>query len=125
MIPLQLRVIALLVLVLLLLWVVSLIRRQRLSVQDSLAWLLTTLSAMAITAFPELLGAVSHLLGIQVPANALFGAGLVYLGVNVLALTIVASESSARLRRLVQEVALLRAELERERSLRREQEAGR
>ncbi len=112
-VPLELRVIALVTLTALLIWVVTLIRRQKLSVQDSLAWLVTTLAAVVVAAFPELLVALARLVGVQVPSNALFAAGLVYLAVNLLSVTIAASENSARTRRLAQECALLRAELDR------------
>ncbi len=52
-------------------------------------------------------------MGVQVPSNALFAAGLVYLAVNLLWVTIATSASAERTRRLAQECALLRAEVER------------
>jgi hypothetical protein len=118
-IPVELRLSAFAVLALFLAWVVGLIRRQRLSVRDSLAWLLTTLAAIVFTLVPETLVALSRLVGIHVPANAFFGGGILYLAVNVLAGTLSVSENAARTRRLTQECALLRAELE---ALRREVE---
>jgi len=111
MIPLQLRAVAMAVLCLLLAWVVRLIRRQRLTVQDSLAWLVSTLLVIAVVAFPQLLAAVAAAIGIQVPANALFALGLLYLAVNTLSLTVAVSEGSVRVRRLAQECALLRDEI--------------
>ncbi len=65
-----------------------------------------------VTAFPGVLAWAAQLVGVQVPANALFGAGLLYLAVNVLATTIAVSRSTADVRRLAQESALLRAEVE-------------
>lgn len=112
-IPLELRLMALAVLGTFLAWVVRLIRRQRLSVRDSLAWLLTTLLAILVTAVPEILVAISTLVGIHVPSNAFFAAGILYLAVNVLVATLGISDNSARARRLAQECALLRAELTR------------
>ncbi len=93
-------------------WVLWLIRRRRLHLRESLIWLITTLGAIAVTAFPRLLEWGAHLVGIQVPANALFGAGLLYLAVNVLAVTISVSTNTNRLRRVAQECALLRAEID-------------
>jgi hypothetical protein len=110
--PAELQIPALLVLGLFLAWVLRLIRAHQLSVRDSLAWLLTTLLALIATAFPSLLVAVARLLGVQVPSNAVFGLGLLYLAVNVLAVTLTASAATARTRRLAQECALLRAELD-------------
>jgi hypothetical protein len=111
-IPMELRLSALAILVLFLSWVIRLIRRQRLSVRDSLAWLLTTLLAIVVTVFPDILVAGSRLVGIHVPANAFFAGGILYLAVNVLASTLAISEGAGRVRRLTQECALLRAELE-------------
>lgn len=111
--PPGVQLLALVVLALVLAWVVRLIRSQRLSVRDSLTWLLTTLAALVVTAFPTLLAAGARLIGVQVPSNAIFGAGLVYLAVNLLFVTIANSGNAERTRRLAQECALLRAEVDR------------
>lgn len=110
--PLGMQLGALAILLCFLAWVVWLIRTEQLSLRDSLAWLLTTLAATAVTAFPQLLGWLARAVGVQVPANALFGAGLLYLAVNVLSVTLLASSAAHRTRRLAQECALLRADLE-------------
>lgn len=110
--PIELRLTALAILAVFLAWVIRLIRRQRLSVRDSLAWLLTTLLAILLTIVPELLVAISTRLGIHLPSNAFFAAAILYLAVNVLAVTLSVSSNASRQRRLTQECALLRAELE-------------
>ncbi len=51
-------------------------------------------------------------------SNALFGAAVLYLAVNVLVNTVASSQNAARIRRLAQECASLRAELEAERAAR-------
>lgn len=111
--PLGIQLTALAVLLAFLAWVVRLIRSQRLSVRDSLAWLVTTGLALLVTAFPSLLVAAAHLVGVQIPSNAVFGVGLLYLAVNVLTVTITTSGNAERTRRLAQECALLRAEVDR------------
>jgi hypothetical protein len=110
--PVEIQLLSLAILLAFSLWVLWLIRTQRLHLRESLIWLLTTVAAIAVTAWPELLVRGSRLVGVQVPANALFGAGLLYLALNVLAITIAVSQNTARVRRLAQECALLRAELE-------------
>jgi hypothetical protein len=110
--PIEIQLVALTVLVAFSAWVVWLIRTQRLYLRESLIWLVTTLAAILITAQPQLLAWGARILGVQVPANALFGAGLLYLAVNVLSVTIAVSGNTSRVRRLAQECALLRAELE-------------
>lgn len=110
--PVELQLLSLGVLFLFSGWVFWLIRTRRLHLREALLWLLTTLAAIAVTAFPPLLAWGAKLVGIQVPANALFGAGILYLVVNVLAVTISVSRNTVHLRRLAQECALLRAEVE-------------
>jgi hypothetical protein len=110
--PLQFQLIAIGVLLAFTGWVVWLIRRQRLHLRESLMWLLSTLGALAVTAFPDLLVRAAALLGVQVPSNALFGAALLYLALNVLSVTITLSGNTTQVRRLAQECALLRAQLE-------------
>lgn len=110
--PVQIQLLSLGVLLVFSGWVFWLIRAQRLHLRESLIWLVTTLAAIVVTAWPELLVRGSRLIGVQVPSNALFGAGLLYLAVNVLSITIAVSGNSTAARRLAQECALLRAEIE-------------
>ncbi len=110
--PLEVQIPALAIQLLFLGWVVQLIRKHRLSLRDSLLWLLTTVAAIVVTAFPRLLVAAADLAGVQVPSNAVFGVGLLYVALNVLSVTIAASSNAAHVRRLSQECALLRAEIE-------------
>jgi hypothetical protein len=110
--PLEIQLLSLAVLLVFSGWVLWLIRTQRLHLREALIWLLTTVAAVAVTAFPGLLAWGARLVGVQVPSNALFGAAILYLAVNVLAITISVSANTTRVRRLAQECALLRAELE-------------
>ena len=115
-IPLELQVVSILVLTAFLLWVLRLVRTQRLSLRDSLVWVVTTLVATVVALFPGILVRAAHLVGFQVASNALFGAAILYLAVNVLVNTVASSQNAARIRRLTQECAALRAELEAERA---------
>ena len=99
-IPRELQVVSLVVLGLFLLWVLRLVRTQRLSLRDSLVWVVTTLLATLVALFPGILVHAARLLGFQVPSNALFGAAVLYLAVNVLVTTVAASQNAARIRRL-------------------------
>ena len=113
MLPLELKLTGTLILVTFIAWVLWLIRRQRLTLRDSLLWLLSTAGALLLTLAPGLLGSIAHAVGVQVASNALFAAAVVYLSVNVLGVTLVTSANSARVVRLAQECALLRGELAR------------
>jgi hypothetical protein len=111
-IPVELQVVSIVVLAIFLLWVLRLVRTQRLSLRDSLVWVVTTLVATGVALFPGILVRAAHFLGFQVASNALFGAAVLYLAVNVLVNTVAGSQNAARIRRLAQECASLRAELE-------------
>ncbi len=111
--PPEIQVIGIAVLLVFLGWVLGMVRARRLSLRDSLVWLLSTAAALAVTAFPRLLVWLSGAIGVQVPSNALFGIAIVYLSVNVLSTTVASSSNAALARRLAQECALLRAELDR------------
>jgi hypothetical protein len=119
-IPFELQAISIAVLAAFLLWVLRLVRTQRLSLRDSLVWVVTTLVAALVALFPGILVRVAHLVGFQVASNAVFGAAILYLAVNVLVNTVAGSQNAARIRRLAQECAALRAELEAARAPRRE-----
>jgi hypothetical protein len=108
----QIQVVSTLVLAALLGWVIYLVRYHRLSLRDSLAWLLSTAAALVIAAFPALLGEAADALGVAVPANALFAFAFAYTLLNLLAATVAISANASRIRRLAQECALLRGELD-------------
>ena len=115
--PIGIRLLGAAVLLLFLGWVVAMVRARRLSLRDSLVWLLSTIGALAATAYPQLLLLFARAVGVEIPANALFGIAIIYLSVNMVSVTVAGSMNAARVRRLTQECALLRAEIDR---LRRE-----
>ena len=110
--PLELQVVACGTLLAFFLWVVYLVRFHRLSLRDSLLWMLSTVAVFVLALFPRLLQSMARALTIEVPSNALFALAILYLTLNVLSLTIALSSSASRTRRLTQECALLRGELE-------------
>jgi hypothetical protein len=110
--PLELQILACVTLLAFSGWVLYLVRLQSLSLRDSLLWLLSTGVVVMFAIFPRLLQDLARAIGVQVPSNALFALAILYLTLNVLSLTIVLSKESIRTRRLAQECALLRAELD-------------
>jgi len=110
--PLELQILACVTLLAFSGWVLYLVRLQSLSLRDSLLWLLSTGVVVVFAIFPRLLQDLARAIGVQVPSNALFALAILYLTLNVLSLTIVLSKESIRTRRLAQECALLRPELD-------------
>jgi hypothetical protein len=120
-VPSQLQLFAVAVLTAFVAWVVYLIRYHRLSLRDSLLWLLSTGTALLVALFPGLLTRAARALGVAVPSNALFAFAFLYILLNLLAMTVAISGNAARLRRITQECALLRAEID---ALRRRRSDG-
>ena len=110
--PLELQILACGTLLAFFGWVVHLVRRERLTLRDSLLWIVSTGAVFAMTLFPRLLQAMARALAVEVPSNALFALAILYLTLNVLSLTIALSNGATRARRLTQECALLRGELD-------------
>jgi hypothetical protein len=111
-VPVGLQLALGLILVAFLGWVVQLIRKQRLSLRESLLWLVSTLIALCLVAFPPVLQKFAVMAGVKVPSNALFGGAFLYVLVNLLSMTLAVSRNAVHARRLSQECALLRAEIE-------------
>lgn len=110
--PRELQLFAVAILVSFIAWLVYLIRYHRLGLRDTLLWLTTTAVGLVVTIVPETLRRVAGVLGIAVASNALFAAAFVYVLLNLVAMTVSLSGQAARSRRLAQECALLRAELD-------------
>jgi len=110
--PPRLQLFAATLLLAFVLWVVQLIRHHRLSLRDSLSWMLSTLMGLGCILFPQSLRWVADTLNVEVAANALFALAFLYVLFNLLSLTLAQSSGATRIRRLSQECALLRAEMD-------------
>ena len=75
-------------------------------------WLVSTGVALVFTIFPSTLEWAAGVLHVSVPSNALFAFAFVYVLLNLVSLTVAQSNGSTRMRRLSQECAILRAEMD-------------
>ena len=71
--PVSIQLVSLAILLALLGWVLWLIRAQRLHLRESLIWLVTTVAAIAVTAYPQLLVLGARLLGRELRCWVLLG----------------------------------------------------
>jgi hypothetical protein len=110
--PFELQLLACATLLAFFAWVLYLVRFRHLSLRDSLLWLLSTGVVLVFAIFPRLLRDLATAIQVQVASNALFALAIVYLALNVVSLTITLSNAASRTRRLAQECAMLRAELD-------------
>ena len=91
--------------------VVMLLRRQ-LREKYATLWLLIGLALLIISVFPGLLLQLTHLLGVEVPANLIFALSIVLLVGVALHLSWELSRAEEEIRRLAEETAINRADID-------------
>ena len=96
-------------------FIVEMLRRGILREKFAVLWLLVSGALIVFAAFPALLRSLADLAGIAVPSNLLFLMAAVLLLLVSVQLSYEISRLEARTRRLAEEVALLRHDLERSR----------
>ncbi|MFU0804961.1 MAG: DUF2304 domain-containing protein [Pseudoclavibacter caeni] len=90
----------------------DLVRRQKLKEKYAILWLTLGLVTLILAAFPSILFWLAALVGVQVPSNLLFALMIALLtGVSV-HLSWELSRSEVRTRRLAEEVAIMRTQLD-------------
>lgn len=91
--------------------IVELVRRRRLREEYSWLWLLTGVSMVVLASWYGLIEGITHLIGAVTPTTTLFVFALLFLLIVSVHFSVVISRLSQQVRRLVQELAILEAEL--------------
>jgi hypothetical protein len=103
------RVIAALLAILFMVWILDLIRRDRLQERYSVVWFVAGLAMLAGAAFPGLLKLVADAMGVRDTNVALFSIVLLLLLGLALNFSVIMSRQAAQITRLAQERAIERA----------------
>jgi hypothetical protein len=106
----RVRIVAVIVTAVMLGVVLELVRRRRLIERYALLWMVVALVLLVLAVWNQLLAHVSHAIGIEVPANALFIAGLAVAFLMLLHFSVITSRLSEETKILAQEIARLDAE---------------
>lgn len=93
-------------------YIFNMVRIKRLELRYALTWILTSVSFIILSVFPGALKAVSKLLHIKEPVNTLFLSIIFFLIVIVFTLTLALSRNANRVKTLVQEMGILKLEIE-------------
>lgn len=91
--------------------IVMLLRRQ-LREKYAILWLLIGITILVLSVFPSLLLGLSSFLGVAVPSNLIFALSIVLLVGVTLHLSWELSQAEDEIRRVAEEVAILRAAVE-------------
>jgi hypothetical protein len=106
------QLIAALIAALVALAVLELVRRRRLSEDFSLLWVLATLGATMLAVWGGLLTGITRLLGAKYETSTIFFFGILFVLVVLLYYAVKLTALIQEVRRLAQEAALLRLQLE-------------
>lgn len=102
----RIKCVIIVVLILGLLKILGLIKKNKLELKYALSWLFLELGILIITLIPNLLNVVSKALGIYNEINMLFFLGFVFIILVIFSLTMSLSRNSERVRKMAQEIAL-------------------
>lgn len=105
----EIQLVALVFILILFLLVIYYVKKNKISVKYSIVWFLCLLILTLFTIFPNLLGFVTNLVGIQVSSNFIFAFMIGVLFIITLSLTIIVSEEQEKIKQLVQEVSILKS----------------
>ncbi|WJM15018.1 DUF2304 domain-containing protein [Microbacterium arborescens] len=92
--------------------IVTMLMRRHLREKYAVMWLVIGAAMLVLAVFPDLLGALAGVLGVIVPSNLLFALAVALLIGVTLHLSWELSRAEEEIRRVAEEVAILRADLD-------------
>ena len=108
---LRLRIVVGISTLLMLFIMTRLIKAKKIDLKDSLIWYCVCFIVVILDIFPVILTSLASLLGIAIPSNMVFFVAIIMLIVMNFVLTAKVSSHSSKLRRITQEMALLKEEI--------------
>ncbi|MCP1225887.1 DUF2304 domain-containing protein [Sebaldella sp. S0638] len=113
----RLKILLIMIALFALIFIFNLIRKKVVDLKHVLMWIFTASMILIFSLFPSLIGIISKLLGIKEEVNSLFFLNGVLLIMTVFSLSIVQSKNSRKLKKCIQELTLLKKELEEKESV--------
>lgn len=106
------QILVVVVVVVAMIFLVNMIRERKMELKYSLLWFVMGIGVAIFGCFPQLTSCLAAFLGISQPINLLFFVGFCFSLLIIFSLTVAISRLSVKVKRLVQEVALLNKKLE-------------
>lgn len=104
---LRLQIIIAFIIIIGIIYIVNLIRKNRLDLKYALSWLIISVLVLILDCFPKLMANLADLFGIASPVNMMFFFGFLFILVIILTLTVALSINAGSVKRLNQKVAML------------------
>lgn len=112
---LNLQIVAVLFLLAILVSIIYILRKGRIAIKYALVWFFAALMLLIFVIFPGLMNSLTNLLGFEVGSNMIF-AGLIAMLIFInIALTVIVSGQSSKIRLLIQEVSMLKGRVDEKR----------
>lgn len=112
---LNLQIVAVLFLLAILVSIIYILRKGRIAIKYALVWFFAALMLLIFVIFPGLMNSLTNLLGFEVGSNMIF-AGLIAMLIFInIALTVIVSGQSSKIRLLIQEVSMLKTKIDEKR----------
>ncbi|WP_455057158.1 DUF2304 domain-containing protein [Jutongia sp.] len=108
---LRLQIMVIIFIVLAVLYIVNQLRKKKLDYRFGLGWLLIIFCILVLTVSPKLLSMLAGFLGITLPINMLFFFGFCFIVILVFSMSMMISSLSDRVKKLSQEIAILRKDI--------------
>ena len=93
--------------------IANMVRKKKIDLRYALSWICLAVLLLILDIFPNIMEKLAELIGIKTPSNMVFFLGFILLVIVIYSLTASVSRLSNKTKRLTQELALLREELER------------
>lgn len=107
MIPSNLRVTLIIAVICYFIIILYFLKQRALNLKYTLLWLLSGMVLGILVIYPELLGYMIHILGIEDNMNGLFIICIAFMLMIMMALTSIASRQNMKIRQLIQEIGIL------------------
>ncbi|MCR5202475.1 MAG: DUF2304 domain-containing protein [Lachnospiraceae bacterium] len=108
----KLQIIVAVLVLLMLLYIIRMISKKKIDIRYALRWMALCIIVLVFDIFPKMFNWLSKVIGIQLPSNMIFMVAIILLITTMFALTTNVSRISQKNTRLIQEVALLRDEID-------------
>ena len=89
-----------------------LLRKERISIKYALIWILTIITSLILLIIPNLLEKLSKLLGFELLSNMVLCVFIVILLLMTIALTVMISDQKKIINHLIQEIGILKKDME-------------
>lgn len=111
---LKAKIILLVILLIALIFIINVVRKEKLHLKYALPWLACVVVLGILVAIPNAIQGLANLLGIYSPVNMIFFLGFVFSLAIVFVLTLWLSKMTARVRQMAQAIALLEKRVQKE-----------